>query len=291
MSQTSNNTTTHYGVFMPNFGPFFDPNAMADLASAAEQTGWDGFFIWDHILWSERGGRDNVPVADPWVMLAAVASCTTRLLVGALVTPVARRSPWKLARETVTLDHLSGGRLVFGAGLGFAPEVEFEPFGMSGDARARADLLDEGLEVIAKLWSGDPCTHRGTAYQLDLMPFLPRPVQQPRIPVWIAGGWPNLRPLRRAARWDGVFPESSTGGPPPIEDLRAIVAYVREQGAADRHFDVVLSGRTEANGRAARTLLDPLEDAGMTWWLEKMDSQRRYSLAEARERVLEGPPR
>jgi alkanesulfonate monooxygenase SsuD/methylene tetrahydromethanopterin reductase-like flavin-dependent oxidoreductase (luciferase family) len=276
------------GVFLPNFGPFFDPNELGELAVDAEAAGWDGFFIWDHIAFDAANPQ---PVVDPWVALAVIAARTSRIRLGALVTPLARRRPWKLARETVSLDHLSHGRMVVGAGLGWAPDIEFEAFGEDGGDRARADLLDEGLEVLDGLWKGEAFVHDGAAYHLDVPAFLPRPLQEPRIPVWIAGLWPHRRPFRRAARWDGVYPEKAGGGLLSPSELSEIVAYVREHGARTERYDVVLNGHTDggdAIGSAA--MLETYIERGLTWWLEKVEPTRLYSVAEARERIRQGPP-
>ena len=179
--------TAKRGAFVAPFDELVDPNRLAELAASAEAHGWDGFFVWDHV-------RYRAPVraiADPWVALAAVAAATDRIRLGPLVTPIARRRVQKLARETVTLDHLSRGRLVLGVGLGSDRYGELAPFGEVVDPRERARLLDEGLERLASYWGGE---------------FEPAPVQAPRIPVWVAARWPNRRPLRRAAHWDGLFP-------------------------------------------------------------------------------------
>ena len=181
--------TARRGIFVAPFGELAEPARIVELAVRAEERGWDGFFLWDHVAYREPVRE----VADPWVTLAAVAAATERVRIGPLVTPLARRRPHQLARETVTLDRLSGGRLVLGVGLGSDRTGEFDParFGEEGDPRERARLLDEGLERLLGYWGGE---------------FVPPPVQQPRIPIWVAARYPNRRPLRRAARYDGVFP-------------------------------------------------------------------------------------
>jgi alkanesulfonate monooxygenase SsuD/methylene tetrahydromethanopterin reductase-like flavin-dependent oxidoreductase (luciferase family) len=270
-----------FGVFLPNFGPFADPAALVGLATETEAAGWDGLFLWDHILFG-----DAQPVLDPWIGLTAVAAATSRLRLGALVTPVARRRPWKLARETATLDHLSGGRLVFGAGLGFPPDVEFGTFGEPEDDRVRAAMLDEGLAVLAGLWSGEEFAFAGEHYSVRPTTFLPTPVQRPRIPVWVAGWWPNKRPFRRAARWDGVVPELVGGGTPTPDDVAEMTAFVAANRARDGPFDVAVNGYS-----SSRDGMEPYEAAGATWWLERIDPEHRFSLEAARERIVEGPPR
>lgn len=273
-----------FGVFLPNFGPFADPGALAELAAEIEQAGWDGVFLWDHIAWADD---PEVPVVDPWITLAAIATATERIRLGALITPIARRRPWKLARETVSLDHLSEGRLVFGTGLGYSAPVEFAAFGEPDDDRVRARILDEGLSVLDRLWSGEPVRFEGEHFHVDSQPFLPRPVQRPRIPVWVAGWWPRRRPFERAARWDGVFPELVGGATPSPADVRAIRETVASARETDQPFDIVIGGRTEA--ASARRQLSEYAGSGMSWWLEKVDPQWRFSLDEVRRRVESGP--
>jgi len=216
------------------FGELADPRVLAGLAARAEDRGWDGFFVWDHINY-----RAPVrAVADPWVALAAVACATSRVRIGALVTPLSRRRVHKVARETVTLDWLSSGRLTFGAGLGSARNKELEPYGEVVDPRERANLLDQGLDALTRYWAGE---------------FEPLPVQRPRPPVWVAGEWPNRRPVRRALRWDGLF----TIGLPGPEALAGLAATIRE-ARPDGPFDLV----TEL---PPGTDLKPWERAGLTW--------------------------
>ncbi|HJY01300.1 MAG TPA: LLM class flavin-dependent oxidoreductase, partial [Streptosporangiaceae bacterium] len=207
-----------HGIDVAPFGELADPRVLAELASAAEESGWDGFFVWDHIVHRSPARA----IADPWVALAAVACATSRLRIGPMVTPLSRRRVQKVARETVTLDLLSSGRLTLGIGLGSARNGEFEHFGEVTDPRERALLLDQGLADLAGYWAGE---------------FEPLPVQRPRIPVWIAAEWPYRRPVRRALRWDGLFP---TGLPGP-EALAELVSEVREARPAADPFDMVVT--------------------------------------------------
>jgi alkanesulfonate monooxygenase SsuD/methylene tetrahydromethanopterin reductase-like flavin-dependent oxidoreductase (luciferase family) len=275
-------------MFLPNFGAFGDANVLGELAATAEQNGWDGFFIWDHILFQETPPQD---VVDPWVALTTIALRTDRIRLGALMTPLARRRPWKVARETVSIDRVSGGRLTFGAGLGFPPRAEFELFGEESDDRIRARKLDEGLAILDGLWSGEPFAFEGAHFHIEETRFLPRPVQQPRPPVWIAGWWPNKPPLRRAARWDGVFSELVMGGLPSPDQLREIRAYVHEHRDSPNPFDAALNGYTDTDPSHAAETVGPYVEAGLTWWLERIDPERRNSVAETRERIEAGPPR
>jgi alkanesulfonate monooxygenase SsuD/methylene tetrahydromethanopterin reductase-like flavin-dependent oxidoreductase (luciferase family) len=279
-----------YGISVPNFADYADPRVVAALAREAEAAGWDGFFVWDHMLFMP-GFRE--PVADPWILLAAIATATERVRLGPLITPVARRRPWKLARETVTLDHLSNGRLIFGAGLGHPPDAEFAFFGEEGDAQVRAQKLDEGLDILAGLWSGEPFRYGGEQFQIEEVTFLPTPLQAPRIPVWVAAYWPRKAPFRRAARWDGVVPGSvGTGWNDlmPLADVRAALACIREQRAGDMPFDLVLRGISTGTDRERdRATIAPYAEAGMTWWIEHLHGYRGPFDA-MRARIRLGPP-
>jgi alkanesulfonate monooxygenase SsuD/methylene tetrahydromethanopterin reductase-like flavin-dependent oxidoreductase (luciferase family) len=228
------------------------------------------------------------------VLLTAVALATERLRLGPMVTPLPRRRPWKLARETVTLDRLSGGRLVLGVGLGEPPEDEYGSFGEPTDPVVRAAMLDEGLEVLTRLWSGETVSFQGRHYRVDQVAFQPTPVQRPRIPIWVAGAWPRPGPLRRAARFDGSCPlkvdatgELATLEPDELRQLLAVVRRHRADPAAP--FDVLLGGTTPPDPAAARAMLEPLAEAGMTWWQETVDP-RQTDLATFRRRVRQGPP-
>jgi hypothetical protein len=276
-----------YGIHVGPVGELADVRILIRLAQEAEACGWDGFFLWDHLT---LGGPD--PVADPWVALTAIALHTERLRLGPLVTPLARRPPWDVARETVTLDHLSGGRLVLGVGLGGIPH-EFENLGDTADLKSRAARLDEGLAVLTGLWSGQPFTYQGTYYQVREVHFTPPPVQTPRIPIWVAGFWPRRAPFRRAARWDGVCPGmlGLVGDRlMPLADLQALVAFIQAQRPDPAPFDVVLGGATSgADPAATAALLASYAAAGATWWLEQIHPGRG-SLADMETRIRQGPP-
>src|SRR5690606_10506286 len=180
------------------------------LAVDAERAGWDGVFFWDHMTWLPELRLD---VHDPWVLLGAVAVRTERVVLGTMVTPLARRRPWKVAKELTTLDHLSGGRTVLGVGLGAPPDAEFAAFGEPSDARHRANVLDEVLAVLDGLLRGR-VDHDGEHFEVHTE-LLPRPVQSPRPPIWVAGESPHRRPLRRALGWDGFVPLSVGGALTP----------------------------------------------------------------------------
>jgi alkanesulfonate monooxygenase SsuD/methylene tetrahydromethanopterin reductase-like flavin-dependent oxidoreductase (luciferase family) len=237
------------GIFVAPFEELSEPALVAELAARAEQRGWDGFFVWDHVAYREPVRA----VADPWVTLAAIAVATERILIGPMVTPLARRRPHQLARETVTLDRLSRGRLVLGVGLGSDRTGEFdrERFGEEGDPRARARLLDEGLERLQGYWDGG---------------FEPGPVD--RIPIWVASRWPHRRPLRRAARFDGVFPIDLPGP-------EALAEVVAETGRTDA-FEVVVTNPPGTDPA-------PWVAAGATWCLTGFGPQP--GLEEVREAI------
>lgn len=279
----------HYGLTLPNFGQFFDPRVVAELAVEAEEAGWHGFFLWDHMLFD---GHPR-PIADPWVTLAAIAEHTSRIRIGPLLTPLPRRRPWKLARETVTLDRLSGGRLILGVGLGAPSDVEFGRFGEDPDPVVRGEKLDEGLEVLTGLWSGKPFRFRGRHYQVDEITFEPSPLQTPRIPIWVGGVWPRKRPFRRAARWDGVFPlirrNGVLFGSPTPEELEEMMAYVRTHRETAGPYDVVV-GREfpREDPEKGAALVAAFAEAGATWWLEGPGGDQ--DLAYLRELIPQGPP-
>lgn len=281
-----------FAVNVPNFGDYADPRTFMRLALTAEAAGWDGFFVWDHLLVDPEWG---LPIADPWVVLAACAAVTDRIRLGPMVTPLARRRPWVVARQAVSLDHLSGGRVVLGVGLGEPPAAEFEAFGEPGDARTRAERLDEGLAILDGLWSGAPFEFRGRHHTLARMRFEPRPVQRPRIPIWVAGCVPHRLPIERAARWDGVFPAShpseATGKPMPLDELRSVLDVVATArgplGLAG--FDVMIAGATPPDPIVAGRVLEPYAAAGVTWWSEGLSSWRG-PLAEMEGRIAAGPP-
>ena len=228
------------------------------------------------------------PVVDPWIALTAIAGATSRLRFGALITPFPRRRPWKLARETVTLDHYSAGRLVVGAGIGGDWWREYSAVGELRDDRTRGAMLDEGLDVLTGLWSGTPLTYEGTYYTLEDAQFLPPPYQTPRIPVWIAGVWPGTRPFRRAARWDGIIPTGRTGTPSP-NDIRDMRAYIDSYRTATTPFDVVFQGRAHELPAAERGAhVADYAAAGVTWWLEQVWPD--VALTEVRSIIDHGPP-
>lgn len=277
-----------FGIDIPHFGAFSDPRQMAELAHEAEEAGWDGFFVWDHLNFKSDDSPEPVVIADPWVQLTAIALRTTRIKLGPMVTPLPRRRPWKLARETVTLDHLSGGRLILGIGLGADFYGEYGDFGETTDRRVRGAMLDEGLAVLTQLWSGEEVSYQGQHYQLNQVQFLPKPLQQPRIPIWIAGNWPNKKPFRRAAQFEGVYPQMQARALTP-DDCREILEYIQAQRTHPTPFDLVLKGVTNGSDKAQDAArVASFAQAGATWWLEGFYD---YTFEQARQRIHQGPPR
>ena len=275
-----------YGFIVPRG----DVHAILELASEAESVGWDGFFYYDSVYYEWPG-----PMYDPWVLLAAVAMRTERVRLGAVLTPLSRRRPWKVARETVTLDHLSGGRLVLPVGLGAIDDGGFEKVGEVTDRKVRAELLDESLDIIMGLWSGQPFSYQGKHYQVGEMTFVPPPVQSPRISIWVVGAWPRQKSMRRAMRYDGLLPAKinpdGTPGDLTPDDVRAMKACVEEHRSQTTPFDIVWEGRTPGGDpERAAEMVRPWAEAGATWWMEAM-WEAPNELDDMRVRVRQGPPR
>jgi alkanesulfonate monooxygenase SsuD/methylene tetrahydromethanopterin reductase-like flavin-dependent oxidoreductase (luciferase family) len=283
-----------YGLYLPNFAPWGTARAIADLARTAEDAGWDGLYMWDDCAGFE------VEMVDPWVALSAAAMVTNRLKLGALITPLARRRPWKFARETVSLDHLSNGRLVVGVGTG-SGEDEWAHFGEEPNPKVRGDMLDEALQVITGLWTGEPFSHSGTHYHVQGTRFLPANLQQPRIPIWVGGIWPHKRPLARMALWDGMFPLFFSAQSPAeaLAQFQQCVAGVKAIRSAAAPFDVIALGATPLDPTPETTqIVRAYADAGATWWLESIAPQRMgrpdeetWSVEQLLARVRQGPPR
>lgn len=274
-----------YGLDASTAGTYANARLLADLAAEAETAGWDGFFVWDAIF----AQPPRLPMVDPWIALTAIAMQTERIKIGALVTPLARRRPWLVARQAASLDHLANGRLILGVGLGYQ-DREFTAFGEDADPRTRGDKLDEALDVITGLWSGKRLDFHGQHFQLNGVKFLPKPLQTPRIPIWVAGYWPNRRPFRRAARYDGLLPGKVPGIDPTYEDMREILAYVHGHRTATGPFDVAVYGSTRSNSAKAIKTMQLWEEAGATWWREGIGDWRG-DLRAVRRRIRSGPPR
>jgi Luciferase-like monooxygenase len=218
-----------YGISVSPAGPAGNPRTMAGLGALAEQSGWDGFFVEDYLVFAGKLGTSTY---DPWVVLSSVAMTTKRIRLGTMATPLPRRRPWKVAAEVVTLDHLSEGRVILGVGLGGSGEVDFLATGEPSDNRVLAERLDEGLDIIAQLWTGEPVTYHGRQYQLEGMQLRPTPVQQPRVPIWIGGDLMRAGVRKRLARWDGSCAYSSARSRPSemnADDVRDTISLVEQQ--------------------------------------------------------------
>ena len=268
----------HYGIEVVPFGDFSDPRQVVRLAQAAEAAGWEGLWIWDHVIMPYG-------VGDPWVTLAAVAACTKSIKLCAGVSPLPRYRPHLLARTLTGLDLLSAGRLIFATGLGIPPD--FAPFGEPAADRTRAAMLDEGLGLLAGYLSGEEITHHGKYYSAEAVQLVPTPLQKPHIPVWIGGG--TKAALRRAARWDGwiigTVNEANEVTVSP-ENIASQVAYLHQHHTDASPFDIALDGVTNAGERG---LVREYEQAGATWWFEAIHLSRG-TLEELLQRIQAGPP-
>jgi hypothetical protein len=283
------------GVILPNLGVGGDVLRLVELAVRAETAGWDAVLVWDSVFspgWHEEyeGHPERQATCDPWLALAAIAVRTHRVLLGPMVTPPARRRPWKLAREVVTLDHLSGGRAVLPVALGAPDDGAFSLVGEPIDRRTRAERLDESLTLLTGLWSGEPFAFEGRHYRTAEMTFLPRPLQRPRVPIWVVAGWPRQRSMRRAIRFDGIIPvrirdDGALSVMRPVD-----IADLRRELPSDRAYEVVV--QAPAQGRAEAQLY---AEAGATMWLQDVwqDMLAAGPLEDIRvveEQIDEGPP-
>jgi len=266
-----------------------DPRTAAGLAAEAEAAGWDGVFTWDAIAIGPG------EMWDPWIVLAAMATATERVRLGAMVFAPTRRRPWKLAREITTLDHLSGGRLVVPVGLGALDDAGFGNVGEPTAARTRAELLDETLAIVDGLASGEPFGFLGEHYRFEPMTFQPTPVQRPRVPVWVVGAWPHERSMRRAIRWDGIVVQgpgedgTPSGAPPNLEEITAWIAARRLSEGLMGAFEVIVGGATPADQPDVAAGVRRFAEAGATWWVEA--DWATPSVDALRTRIAAGPPR
>jgi hypothetical protein len=296
-----------FGVNLPNMGVCGSAEVLAELALDAEAAGWDGVFIWDSVHVELEDPRLQ-PTYDPWISLAAMAANTERVRLGTMITPLARRRPWKLARETVTLDQFSNGRLVLPVGLGAVDDGAFKYVGEELDLKIRAQKLDEGLEILSGLWSGQPFSFAGRHYRTEEMTFVPPPLQKPRIPIWVVGAWPRMISMQRTLRWDGVLPFKMTAdgqdlaeggkaiaGGLTADDVGQMKVYIEEHRIEPLPFDIVLEGATPGDDvdRAA-DIVGPYAGVGATWWIEavwQLFYEKPGNLDVIRERIEQGPPK
>ena len=272
-----------YGFVIPNG----DVQTVAALAREVEDAGWDGAFYWDGIYVDVA-----TPIYDPWIVMAAMALATERVRIGAMLSPLSRRRPWKVARESVTLDHLSGGRLTMPVGLGAVDA--FGPFNEVRDRKERAELLDESLAILTGLWSGQPFSFQGKHYQFPEVTFLPAPVQAGGIPLWVVGAWRSERSMARVLRHDGIIPNKLTPDRTHAaitpDDVRAIREYAAAHRTAATPFEIIAEGTTPTGDPAAAAQVQPFAEAGATWWIESPWTPPNGT-AELRARIQQGPPR
>lgn len=260
-----------YGLDMASAGMAGDAHAMSELAHIAEESGWDGIFLEDYIVWQNH---PDVPTYDPWITLAAMAMRAQQIRLGTMVTPAARRRPWKWAQELVTLDHLSKGRMILGVGLGDSGEApgmvsSFANFSEIRAPKQRARILDEGLEIITRIWRGQRFSFEGEFYKVHDVQILARPIQQPRILIWVGGGYPNRGPVARALRWDGSCLYKQQGHWMQPEDVRSLRdRVIAERGTADG-YEITISSETrwEDEGKQ-RAYMESIIAEGVTWWHE-----------------------
>jgi hypothetical protein len=268
----------------------FDVATIGDLTEVAEEAGWDGLFISDAIA---VGAKDfpDFPYFDPWVALAVMATRSTRIRIGTIITPLPRRRPWKLARETLSIDHLSNGRLILGVGLGAAEhDGGFFKVGEAMDIKVRAQRLDEGLSILTGLWTGKPITFSGKHYRVDEMSMQPAAVQSPRIPIWVPGVWQKPKSMERALKWDGIIPQKyKSMSRMTAAEIKTLNEYVDKHREQSSQFDIIAGGETSpTNRKQAAKKVAPYIRAGATWWLE---SKWTFSADEVRARIEQGPPR
>jgi hypothetical protein len=270
-----------------NYGfvfPAFDALLAVNYAIEAENAGWDGFFVSEPV-WG----------IDAWVTLAAIAMRTQRIRLGTMLSPISRMRPWKLASETVTLDILSAGRVILSVGLG-ALDTGFEAFGEVTDRKTRAELMDEGLDILEGLWHGQPFSYAGQHYKIHESSFFPPPppLQKPRIPVWVVGAWNYPKSMNRVLKWDGLIPMKIVPGEQFVsispQDIREMKAYIDQHRQSDTLFDFIMEGSTPGiEPFQAGAIVQPYAQAGVTWWLESM--WQAPSLEPVLERIRQGPPR
>ncbi|MDH5450097.1 MAG: LLM class flavin-dependent oxidoreductase, partial [Candidatus Bathyarchaeota archaeon] len=253
-----------FGVSISNLGIYSDFDGVIALAQDAEESGWNGVFPWDHILHKPKAGLE---VVDPWIMLAAIAANTRRIVLGPMVTPLARRRPWKVARESVSLDHLSRGRLILGVGLGSVVQQDFRRFGENIDNKTRGEKLDESLEILRGLWKGEPFSFSGKHYTIEEgTTFLPKPYgDKERIPIWVGGGkwsW-RKKPFRRAARFEGAFPEFTDGsGAKVAKYFENVAEYINRYRGNLEGFDFITLGKAPRSKRKIKEYFEPILKSG-----------------------------
>jgi alkanesulfonate monooxygenase SsuD/methylene tetrahydromethanopterin reductase-like flavin-dependent oxidoreductase (luciferase family) len=276
--------TLKFGFVIPGG----DAKTIPKLAVAAEKAAWDGVFYYDGI--SIKG----VDIYSSWPMLAAIAVSTSKVRIGSFLTAVARRNPWELALEATTVDHLSNGRLTIPVGLGTLDDGGYTNVGLPVDRKSRAERLDEGLAILEGLWSGKSFGFRGKHFDMEKMALRPRPLQRPRVPIWVVGAWQREKSLRRALRFDGIIPtkisESGKRGEITPEDVASIREYAKKRRKSNKHFDIIVEGRKfKKDLKKPIGIVRSFENAGATWWVDSLWDYK--NTGEVEEMINRGPPR
>lgn len=275
-----------------NYGfvlPVTDPKQVIELGEAAEAAGWDAIFV-----------AEMIYGPDAWVSLTAAAMRTERIKLGTMLTPIARMRPWKIASEAATLDRISNGRVILAVGLG-ALDTGYAEFGEVSDRKTRIELTEEALEITTKLWAGEQFAHTGKHYQVDttalkdgIRDWEPRPLQSPRIPIWLTGGWPRDVSMRRTLKYDGLLPnvfgDDGKMRDMTVEDVIGMRAFVDRERTESGSFDIIVEGESLANDPAELEKVRAWETAGATWWIESSWSHQD-DLDFLRARIAGGPPR
>lgn len=299
MAQTNQQDDLNRGIAFP----LTNSELLLECSIAAEEGGWDGVFFQDHLTdWLATEPEDHRSIADTWTTLAGIATRTDRITLASWITPVARRHPWQLARNLATLDQLSDGRVMLGAGLGTTPD--FTTFGLEADQKRRAQKLDEGLDIIDGLWTGEPFSYDGEHFSVNDAVLRPTPVQEPRIPIVIGGWWPYKNPFRRGARWDGIMPnwpsmvdEESSILDQLGEHIQRAVADQRSNEAEVRDMLDFYRNQTDDPGEIVLPIdmsglpsdfLDICRDVGATWALSAPVDPDESVEANV-ERIRKGP--
>jgi alkanesulfonate monooxygenase SsuD/methylene tetrahydromethanopterin reductase-like flavin-dependent oxidoreductase (luciferase family) len=277
-----------FGINIPNFGYFGEPQNITYLSELVEKSGWDGLFIWDHVQAFPEWHR-GLPFIDPWIALSIISMKTEKIFLGPYITPLPRRRPWQVYRQATSIDHLSKGRLMLGFGIG-TPEFDFSSFGDTSDPKIKGEMLDEALEIINKFQTQEPFSYNGKYYNLNDVLLNPGPYKK-KIPIFIAGQWPNKKPMRRAAKFDGVVPISSTWpeylSPDEINELHQ---YIVSHRTRDDPIEIMVGGITPSDKSEGKSIIKKYEKVGMTWWSEDINAIRG-PIDELIERIETGPPK
>lgn len=286
----------NYGIVLPNWIVGADTSQLVEFAVAAEEAGWDGVYLADHLAFphADYDGPPIMDFHDPWITMGGIANRTDEITMASWITPIPRRQPWQVARDLATLDRLSDGRVILGTGLGNIA-TNYTPFGRIGDERVLGERYDEALEVIDGLWRGEPFSYQGEHFTIDEAAMLPTPVQEPRIPVVAGGVWPNRKPIRRGAHWDGIVPHWPGDGVVPGDDevdpaeiARDLLEYYHEY--ADEPGEIMLPLDPPGNSPEYREVR---REYGVTWLYTRDLRESEYVSKPdfAIDRIREGPPK